>query len=122
MSNDIKDDITINQLAEIVADGFSRMATKEDLQQIVLMTAQGFEHVTEEIGGLKADVGELKQDVSVLKKDVSILKEDVSVIKKQVSHLDFQIDGIRESLNDFVAHDISDLQHRVTRLEKTTRA
>ena len=66
------------------------------INDLAVMVAKGFEHVGTEIGGIKKDVSGLKQDVSGLKKDVSGLKQDMADVKHQMQALSSNVNNYLE--------------------------
>ena len=58
-----------------MADNHKKQITIDDL---AVMVAEGFEHVENEIGGLKQDVGSLKQDVGEMNHQMQALNSNVN--------------------------------------------
>lgn len=118
----VKKDITLQDLANMIAGTEARLSDKIDeaVDSLAQSTARGFAAVDIRFDAVEADISELKNDVSELKNDVSMLKKDVSDLKDDNKYVRGML---LETGDRYVGR--SEFEHlgvRVSRLEQKHKA
>lgn len=96
MENNQKKEITVDDLALMIAKGFDKMDEKMNT---------GFKNITERLGAVETDVQTLKTDIQTLKTDVAEIKDTVGNIEANINK---KVDKV----------DFNTLTYRVEKLEK----
>lgn len=105
-----KKQITTEDLALMIANGFEETATKQD-----------FSRLEKRVGGLEGRVGGLEKDMKGLKQDVGGLKQDVGGLKQDLEYLSERVARIEAKLDRALYQEIARLEDLIKQLARKTK-
>jgi regulator of replication initiation timing len=97
---DKNNEITNNDLAALIKDGFALTAKQTDTKIATLaeMVANGFNDMGERIETMKQDIGSMKQDIGSMKQDIGLLKQGQDRIEMRLNNVVYrtELDAVLE--------------------------
>ncbi len=72
------------------------------IDDLAVMVSQGFEHVGEEIGGIKQEIGGIKQEIGGIKQEIGGMKQEIGGIKQDIGELKHQMQALNSNVNNYL--------------------